>query len=130
LILGVSIPVVIPGITVAPYEACYAFGIDILAVDPKGSLLPSGGALLLLANHQMHFLGLDVFANMPCREAIFVLFFSANEIGNVRLLWSLFGSGGEGYATNSNEQDGGQGNGFVRFWNKQPDIKQAYETII
>lgn len=90
LILSISIsfpiPVLIPGITVAAKESCNAFRVDILAIYPKGSLLPSGGALLLFANHQVDFFGLDVFADMPCGKAVFVLFFSASEVANVRTL--------------------------------------------
>jgi hypothetical protein len=90
LILSISIsfpiPVLIPRVTVAAKEACNAFRVDILAIYPKGSLLPSSGALLLFANHQVDFFGLDVFADMPCGKAVFVLFFSASEVGNVRTL--------------------------------------------
>jgi hypothetical protein len=93
LILKISISILIsipvPRITVAAKKACNAFGINILPIYPKGSFLPSGGALLLFANHQVDFFSLDVLPDMPCGEAVFVLFFSASEIGNVRALWLL-----------------------------------------
>lgn len=83
LILGIAISIAFPGITVAALKAGNAFGVNILAIYPKGSFLPSGSALLLFANHQMDFFRLDVLPDMPCGEAVFILFFSASEIGRM-----------------------------------------------
>lgn len=82
--ISLPIPLLIPGVTVAAKEACNAFRVDILAIYPESSLLPSGGTLLLFANHEVDFFGLDVFADMPCGKTVFVLFFSASDVGNVR----------------------------------------------
>jgi len=69
--------ILIPRVTIAADEACYPLGVNILAIYPKGRLFPSSSALLLFANHQVDFFSLDIFADMPCGEAVFVLFFSA-----------------------------------------------------
>lgn len=66
----------IPRSAIATHEAGDSLGVDILAIDAESRLFALGGALLLLAKHQMDFLCLDIFANMPCGEAIFVLLFS------------------------------------------------------
>jgi hypothetical protein len=87
--ISVPIHLLIPGLTVAAKEACNAFRVDILAIYTESSLLPSGGTLLLFANHQVDFFSLDVLADMPCGKTVFVLFFSASEVGNVRALWLL-----------------------------------------
>jgi hypothetical protein len=47
-----------------------------LAIHPESSLLPLGGAFLLLAKHDVNLFGLDILPDMPRRETIFVLFFS------------------------------------------------------
>jgi hypothetical protein len=70
--------ILIPRVTIAADEACYPLGVNILAIYPKSRLFSSSGTLLLLANHQVDFFSLDVFADMPCGEAVFILFFSAN----------------------------------------------------
>ena len=69
----------IPRASVPTHETGDSFGIDILAVDAECRLLPSCRAFLLFANHQVHFLGLDILANMPCGQSIFILLFSAGE---------------------------------------------------
>lgn len=68
-----------PGGTVAADEAGDAFRVDVLPVDAEGRLFAFGGALSLFADHEMDFFGLDVFANVPGGEAIFVLFLSGRS---------------------------------------------------
>lgn len=69
--------VLVPVRTVSTDEAGDALGVDLLAADAKGRLLAAGSALLLFADHHMDLFGLDVLANMPCGEPVFVLLFSA-----------------------------------------------------
>jgi hypothetical protein len=66
----------IPRCTVATYKASDTFRVDVLAIHPESSLLPLGGAFLLLAKHDVDLFGLDILPDMPCRETVFVLFFS------------------------------------------------------
>ena len=75
-----------PGLTISADEAGESLLVHFVACPAKGRLLASGGTLLLFANHQVNFFGLDVLADMPCGQTVFVLFFSASEVGNVRAL--------------------------------------------
>lgn len=53
-----------------------AFGVDFLSSNTETCLLASGRSFLLLSDHDMDFFGLDILADMPCSQAVFVLFFS------------------------------------------------------
>lgn len=66
----------VPGSAVATNEAGDSLGVDILAIDSECRLFALSGTLLLLPEHQMNLLCLDVLAYMPCGETIFVLLFS------------------------------------------------------
>lgn len=72
---------VVPGCAISTNEAGDSLGVDILAIDAEGRLFALGSALLLLAEHQVDLLCLDIFADMPCGEAIFVLLFSGGFLG-------------------------------------------------
>lgn len=68
--------ILFPGRAIATYKASNPFRVDVLATDPEGCLLASGGPFLLFAKHEVDFFGFDVLSNMPCGETVFVLFFS------------------------------------------------------
>jgi hypothetical protein len=83
LCLWFLVSVGIPWCPIATHEAGDTFWIHVLAVYPESSLFALGGALLLLAKHEMDFFGFDVLSNMPCSKTIFVLFFSNGlELGD------------------------------------------------
>lgn len=66
----------IPCWAVAAHKASDAFWINLLPVHTEGSLLSLCGALALLADHELYIFGFDVFADVPCGEAVLVLFLS------------------------------------------------------
>lgn len=75
-LLGRRLLNMIPHIRVPTAESSDALLVDDLTVQSKSRLLALGGAPLLLAEHDMDFFLLQVLAEIPLGEAIFILFFS------------------------------------------------------
>lgn len=76
--LGITILPLLPRLAISPHEPGNPLRIHLLPIHPEGRLFPARGAFLLLADHQLHLFGLDVLADVPGREAVFVLFFSGD----------------------------------------------------
>lgn len=80
--------IVIPRRPISTQKTRNALRIDLLPAHPERRLLPTGGSFLLFADHDMDFFGLDILANVPCGETIFILFFSIHAVSLLCPKWN------------------------------------------